>query len=85
MKGTLTSVMFAGLMVLGASASAQEEEAPMESRHYDFNDMLIDGEFQRPSGMFATERGQARFDALLSLRRSFIDEIEEAAHEGALD
>ena len=57
----------------------------MQTRFYDFNDMLIDGEFQRPEGMFATERGQARFDTLLNLRRSFIDEIEEAANEDALE
>lgn len=83
MKRILAVTLFLGSTLVGASAFAQDDE--VQTRFYDFNDMLIDGEFQRPEGMFATERGQARFDALLTLRRSFIDEIEEAAHEDALE
>ena len=79
--------VLAALFVLGLGGSvfAQDDGAGPDTMFYDFNDMLIDGEFQRPEGMFATERGRARFESLLSLRRSFIDEIEEAAHEEALE
>jgi hypothetical protein len=72
-------------LVVGAPAFAQDsgEEGPA-TMFIDFNDMLIDGELLAPQGMFATERGQADFGTLLSLRRSFMNEIEEAAHEGAL-
>ena len=82
MKKILTAMVLSGVTLLGGSAFAQDDE--VQTRFYDFNDMLIDGEFQRPEGMFATERGEARFDTLLNMRRSFIDEIEEAAHEDAL-
>ena len=82
MRNKLGVVFVMALVGLAGDAYAQDDE--VQTRFYDFNDMLIDGEFQRPEGMFATERGQARFDSLLSLRRSFIDEIEAAAHEDAL-
>lgn len=82
MKRILTASMFLGVSLAASSAFAQDEE--VQTRFYDFNDMLIDGEFQRPEGMFATERGQAQFDNLLNLRRSFIEEIEDAANEDAL-
>ncbi len=72
-------------LVVGGVAMAQDGADEEETKFYDFNDMLIDGEFQKPSGMFATERGSARFDALLTLRRSFMGEIEEAAHEDVLE
>lgn len=84
MRRVITALAFIVLGTLSTSVSAQEEEE-VQTRFYDFNDMLIDGEFQRPEGMFATERGQARFDSLLSLRRSFIDEIEASAEEDALE
>lgn len=83
MKRFVAATLFLGAALAGSTAFAQDED--VQTRFYDFNDMLIDGEFQRPEGMFATERGQARFDSLLSLRRSFIDEIEEAANEDALE
>ena len=82
MKRSLTTLAFGFVTVLAATAFAQDDE--VQTRFYDFNDMLIDGEFQRPEGMFATERGEARFGSLLDLRRSFLDEIEETAGESAL-
>ncbi len=82
MKRMISGLMVVATLALGGAAFAQDEET--QTRFYDFNDMLIDGEFQRPQGMFATERGEASFDTLLNLRRSFIEEIEEAAHEDVL-
>jgi hypothetical protein len=83
MKRSLSILVFGFVTVIAAAAFAQDDE--VQTRFYDFNDMLIDGEFQRPEGMFATERGEARFDTLLNLRRSFLDEIEETAGESALE
>ena len=82
MKRSLKTLAFGAVTVLAATAFAQDDE--VQTRFYDFNDMLIDGEFQRPEGMFATERGEARFDRLLDLRPSFLHEIEETAAEDAL-
>jgi len=73
------------LLMLSVTSVASAQDEGADTMFYDFNDMLIDGEFQRPQGMFATERGQADFQSLLDLRRSFVDEIEEAAHETALE
>ena len=77
--------LVAPLYAAPAFAQDAATEAEVATRFYDFNDMLIDGELQRPEGMFATERGRARFQSLLNIRRSFINEVEEAAHEGALE
>lgn len=84
-KVRLISVVLVALVAAPSLAHAQDagEEGPA-TMFYDFNDMLIDGDLLRPDGMFANERARAQFGSLLSLRRSFIGEIEEAAHEGAL-
>ena len=84
MKGTFAIVAATAFVFIASRAFAQEGE-PVDTAFYDFNDMLIDGDLQRPEGIIATERGAAVFDSLVNMRRSFIDEIEEAAHESALE
>jgi hypothetical protein len=34
--------------------------------------------------MFNTERGRARFNSLLNLRRNFLQDIEQSSHEQSL-
>jgi hypothetical protein len=64
-------------------AVAQDADEP-QTKFIDFGEMLIDGELQKPQGMFNTERGRARFQSLLSLRRSFLPDIEKASQEEGL-
>ncbi len=83
--------ILAGALALGvlfpAGASAQDAAAgeEVQTRFYDFNDMLIDGEFMRPEGMMTRARDRARFERLLNLRREFMTEFEESAIEPALE
>jgi hypothetical protein len=82
MKQIASLTIALAALIVAAPASSQDSE--VQTRFYDFNDMLIDGEFQRPEGVFATERGRAQFDSLLRIRRSFLPEIKQAAEEEAL-
>jgi hypothetical protein len=85
----LAALLLPITLLTASSAFAQDAEGEsaedVESRFYDFGDMMIDGELLRPDGMFATERGQRQFESLLNLRRSFIPEIEAATEEGTLE
>jgi hypothetical protein len=86
MRHILAAVLAAAVLMPAVVSSAQEEEeGEVQTRFYDFNDMLIDGEFMRPEGMFTQARDSARFERLLELRREFMDEIEESAKEEALE
>lgn len=82
MKKTAAILLFS-LLVLPVAAMAQDADEP-QTKFIDFGEMLIDGELQKPQGMFNTERGRARFQSLLSLRRSFLPDIEKASHEEGL-
>lgn len=79
--GLFLAVMF----TVPAAGAVAQDEGEVQTRFYDFNDMLIDGEFMRPEGMFTRARDSARFERLLNLRREFMDEIEESAKEEALE
>ena len=85
MKKFLSAAVVLLLSMSAQSAFAQDGEGEVETRFYDFNDMLIDGELQRPTGVSMTERGSARFESLLNLEQSFIEEIDQDAEESALE
>jgi hypothetical protein len=86
MKRVLVFLVAVATLLVPVWASAQDTAGgEVETRFYDFNDMLIDGEFMRPEGLFTRARDSARFERLLDLRREFIDEIEESAKEASLE
>jgi hypothetical protein len=69
-------------MAFGSPAMAQEEGE--RARFYDFENMLIDGEFRSPDLMLMEGQGRAQFDRLLNLRTSFLPKIEESTEERSL-
>ena len=82
MKWTAAAILFAAFSS-AAVAFAQDADQP-QTKFYDFGEMLIDGDLQKPTGMFHTERGRARFQSLLNLRRRFVQDIEKAAHDESM-
>jgi hypothetical protein len=66
------------------SMPAWSQDAPAKEKFYNFDDMLIDGEFKTPQGMYENARIQAKFDRLLKLKKSFLPKIQETAKEDAL-
>jgi len=69
---------------VAAPARAQKKRAPAPTRgektkFYNFDDMVVDGEFRKPSVLLTTARAQARFDRLLRLRKSFLPEMLKTA------
>jgi len=81
--GCIALLAGAFLMSSPGDVSAQNDDEIL-TRHVIFDGLLVDGDALRPDGMFATARDRARFDSLLSLRRSFVSEISEAAKSNAL-
>ena len=53
----------------------------MKSKFYDFSDQVIDGEIKKPTALYTEAKQKVKFDRLLSLKKSFIKEIEESSKE----
>lgn len=66
----------------GAQAHAQDD-APQE-KLYNFDDMLIDGAFRDPQGMFERARADGIFEGVLKIERNFVEKTEESAQESAM-
>ncbi|MCB9521225.1 MAG: hypothetical protein H6698_01375 [Myxococcales bacterium] len=83
MKAYLLAATLVLLAVPGAAHAQQDGEG--RTRIYEFGDILIDGAVPKPSGTCGTLRGRAQFQSLVRIRRSFMGEVEAAAHADALD
>ncbi len=78
------------MMVLGAAAllspsaaQAQDAEEP-RTKFYNFDDMLIDGEFKKPDIMKNKAREKAGFKRLVDLKKNFLPKVIETSQEQAL-
>jgi hypothetical protein len=85
----------AGVVLLGSAdlASAQTPPPPpgaagaegnVRSKFYNFEDMLIDGEYKKPGALLTNARDQAKFERLFRLRKSFLQTMLQTAKEPAL-
>ncbi len=72
-----------GMSLVATTGFAQDDEE-VKTKFYDFDDMLIDGEFKKPEGMVYGAIEKAKFERLLSLKKSFLPRIEESAKADAL-
>ena len=58
-----------------ALSFAANAAPPSKSKFYDFGDQMIDGEIKKPTGQYINSRERARFDRLLSLKKSFLPKM----------
>ncbi|MFB6352282.1 MAG: hypothetical protein ABEN55_13110, partial [Bradymonadaceae bacterium] len=55
-----------------------------KSKFYDFDDMLVDGELKTPDIHRTEARGEAKFERLLELKKSFLPKVQQSTEEDAL-
>ena len=70
-------ICVAMVFALSSTSALAQEEAPQE-KLYNFDDMLIDGAFRDPQGMFERARADVKFE------RNFVEKNEETAQESAM-
>ncbi len=52
-----------------------------KAKFYDFNDQIIDGEIKRPTTLYTDAREKVRFERLLRLKKSFMNDLFDTAKE----
>lgn len=82
MKNLMTAMVLLGVLLFSGTAFAQDGET--KSKFYNFDDMLIDGQLKIPPGIKSDVVEKAKFNRLLSLKKSFLPKIRETAEEKAL-
>ena len=52
-----------------------------KAKFYDFNDQIIDGEIKRPTTLYTDAREKVKFERLLRLKKSFMNDLFDTAKE----
>ena len=76
-------IAIAALLILASLsvASAANAAPPAKAKFYDFSDQLIDGEIKKPTTLYVEHRSRAKFERLLSLKKSFLPRLFRTAKE----
>lgn len=55
-----------------------------KTRFYDFDDLLIDGEFRKPATLYTRALKSPKFERLLRLQKSFLNQLLQTARYPSL-
>jgi len=57
------------------AVEAQAKPPPIKSKFYDFSEQIIDGQRRKPTVLYTNIREKAKFERLLSLKKSFLNKL----------
>ena len=72
------------LTVLIMSAPAYSQKKPTKTKFYNFDDLLINGEYKKPQILYTDARQKVQFERLLKLKKDFLPKLESTAKDPAL-
>jgi NADPH-dependent 7-cyano-7-deazaguanine reductase QueF-like protein len=78
MKYVISFVVFI-IIILNTTAIVVAKEP--KAKFYDFNEQIIDGEIKKPMTLYTNSREQVKFERLLKLKKSFLQDLFDTAKE----
>ena len=80
MRMILVSLLFT-IMFLSFGAFAQNTT---KTKFYNFDDLLINGEYKKPQVLYTDARQKVRFEKLLKLKKDFLPKLKETQRDPTL-
>ena len=59
-------------------------EGKPKTKFYDFDDLLINGEYKKPQIMYNDARTKVKFERLLKLKKEFIENLRNSKRDTSL-
>ncbi len=79
----MMTVIALSMTFVASTAMAQDGE-DTRTKFYNFDDMLIDGQFKKPDIMKEKAREKAGFKRLSKLKKGFLGKLKKTSNEQAL-
>ena len=70
------------ILVLIASQAVYAQDT--NTKFYNFDDLLINGAYQKPAVLLTDSRKKLKFEKLLDLKKEFLDRIKDTAKDKSL-
>ncbi len=67
-----------------SARKAKGSKSGKSTRFYDFDDLLIDGEFRKPATLYTRALKSPKFERLLRLQKSFLNQLLQTAQYPSL-
>ena len=80
MKKYLVLALISASLLGLSSASAQDAK----TKFYNFDDLMIDGNYQKPQVLYTDSRSKVKFEKLLRLKRDFLKRLKATAADASL-
>jgi hypothetical protein len=78
------AVVMALLMVGVPSVSSAQEGGQVKTKFYNFDDLLIDGQYKKPQVLYTDARQKVKFERLLKLKKDFLPKLKATAKDFSL-
>lgn len=72
------------LFPLVAAAQTGGAAATDKTKFYNFDDLLIDGQYKKPQVLFTDARQKVQFERLLKLKKDFLPSLKATAKDSSL-
>jgi len=73
------------LLLAAPSVSvAQDGDSGKKTKFYNFDDLLIDGQYKKPQVLYTDARQRVKFERLLKLKKDFLPKLKATAKDGSL-
>lgn len=79
----LTIGLVAAVIGLASAAHAQDK-GDVKTKFYNFDDLLIDGEYKKPEVLYTDARQKVKFERLLKLKKDFLPRLKATAKDATL-
>jgi len=84
-KGTFFLVLKVLLLLILASTFVLgQEKNESKTKFYNFDDLLINGEYKRPQVLWTDSRQKVKFEKLLKLKKYFLPKLESTKKDPSL-
>ena len=71
-------------LVLMFVSTAFAQSGDVKTKFYDFDDLLIDGEYKKPQIMYNDATTKVKFERLLKLKKEFLPKLRATSRDSSL-
>ena len=72
------------IFLLTLAAFSANVSAEPKTKFYDFDDLLINGEYKKPQVMYLDTQSKVRFERLLKIKKDFLRNLRDTKRDKAL-
>ena len=69
------------IILIATAVEATARTPDPRAKFYDFSDQLIDGEIKKPTTLYTDARENVKFERLLRLKKSFMEDLFQTAKD----